>query len=163
MARITAHSPTGRLRRYLAVLAAAIVAFSVAAAAGHAPAAHAAARSTNVTLVNQTGCDLNLTGQHLSHGRWSIDPPSFIAYGGQATWRSRSAGIATGTEGRVTYRTSDCDIRDLKQKDVRLHWNNPFVGGNSYDYNGTDPAFRAPHSGGSGNDANVTFFVQPNI
>jgi hypothetical protein len=159
---IAAHSTSRLLRRPLVALAAAIVVFSLAAAS-NVTAAHAAARSTNVTLVNQTGCDLNRTAWHLSHGKWSIAPPSLIGPGEQVTWRSRSSGIATGTEGRVTYRTSDCENPDLKRKDIRIHWNNPFVGGNSYDYNGTDPAFRVPHTGGSGNQANVTFFAQLNV
>jgi hypothetical protein len=160
--RKAAHATDAMLRTCLITLAAAIAVFSIIAATGSVSAADAAARSTNVTLVNQTGCDLNRTSEHLIHGAYSIVPPTLIRIGEQGIWRSRSKGIATGTEGRVTYRTSDCENRNLKQKDIRMHWDNPFIGANSYDDNGTDPAFRVDHEGGSGNDANVTFFARRN-
>jgi polyglycine hydrolase-like protein len=71
----------------------------------------------------------------------------------------------TGTEGHVTYQIEDIDGKRLGE--LRLHWDNPFVGSNSYDES-VDPAaanasdfngFSVLHLGGDGNDAQVRFVL----
>ncbi len=151
------------LRRHLIGLAVGIAVFSLAAGVANVSVAQASARSTDVTLVNQTGCELRRADYGLQHGEWwdfpNHIPPDYILPGQQATWVSESNGIATGTEGWVRFSTSECDLR---HKNVVVHWSNPYIGANSYDYDGTDPAFRVPHTGGGGNNALVTFFAELN-
>jgi hypothetical protein len=82
-----------------------------------------AARSTHVTLKNRTRRNLTKTADNLDHGIWTDRPPVII--GDRGEWESESDGILTGTEGRATYSIDGGG-------EVRLHWNNPFVGSNSY-------------------------------
>lgn len=158
--RIAGHAMDGLCHRFLITVGAAIAAFSLIAAGSGVAAAHAAARSTDVTLVNSTGCDLTRTGYSLDHGQWSTQPPILISYGGVAQWRSESAGFMTGTEGHAMFWTTDCDNRADKQKSVDVHWNNPFYGSNSYDGNGTELPFWVHYDGGGGNNASVTFYAE---
>ena len=64
------------------------------------------ARSTRVTLRNRTPFTLTLTNSGLDHGQWTDggwNPPASIAPEATLGWQSESEGIATGTEGSVTY------------------------------------------------------------
>lgn len=89
-----------------------------------------AARSTHVTLENKAGrFNLRLKNAGLDDGVWKIQPPQII--GDRGEWESESDGFLTGTEGRVAYALEDVDGNHLG--DLALHWNNPFVGSNSYD------------------------------
>jgi hypothetical protein len=63
----------------------------------------------------------------LDHGEWTDQPPELI--GNRAEWESESDGVATGTEGRVTYQIETIDGERLGE--ARLHLDNPFVGSNS--------------------------------
>src|SRR5262249_28859804 len=78
--------------------------------------------------------------------------PGSVAVGQTVTWESESNGFATGTEGRAIYR-----LQGTPQGTpwtFTLHWDNPFIGSNSYDE--TAPAgFSASHEGGSGDNAEV--------
>ncbi|GLW73501.1 hypothetical protein Kpho02_58000 [Kitasatospora phosalacinea] len=117
-----------------------------------------AARSTVVKLNNWTGCTLTREGWSLAHGIWSLEPPVRIADQQQGFWASESNGFATGTEGTVRFFSENCANPVLNGRIVQLHWNNPYVGSNSYDSNGTDLKFYVPKpSGGSGNNAVVEF------
>src|SRR3712207_44308 len=120
-----------------------------------------AARSTHVTLENELP-ELNLrrTSDELEHGEWKDRPPQLV--GNRADWESESNGFATGTEGRVTYQIEDVDGKRIGE--LRLHWNNPFVGSNEYHESvspaaasPTDDGFSVVHLGGDGNNASVTF------
>lgn len=150
------------LRRQLVGLAAGIVVFTLAAGASNVSAAQASARSTDVQFLNQTGCDLNRIDYGLAHGEWWAYPPESMDSYTKATWVSESNGFLTGTEGYVKFKTSDCHNPNNKRKIVQVHWANPYIGANSYDYDGTDPAFLVPHTGGGGNNALVTFYAKPN-
>jgi hypothetical protein len=120
-----------------------------------------AARSTHVTLTNESGNNLLLQTDSLEHGEWTTRPPKVI--GNRGEWASESNGFATGTEGHVRYNMVDLD--DSKIGEVALHWDNPFVGSNSYDESVSPAAdelgdgFTVIHLDGSGNDANVEFQV----
>ena len=64
-----------------------------------------AARSTAISLHNETGFDLIKPEIDLPHGQW-IDPwqpPSRIAAQSVGEFRSESDGFITGTEGSVRY------------------------------------------------------------
>jgi hypothetical protein len=120
-----------------------------------------AARSTEVFLANLTRCDLLLVTARLDHGEWTRRPPGLIFLGDEGKWESESNGIATGTEGEADYFTQSCRNASFNNKRIHLHWNNPFIGSNSYDTAGTDPAFGTHIVGGSGNHAGVSFTFKP--
>jgi hypothetical protein len=119
-----------------------------------------AARSTWVALDNFTGCEMVHVGDHLDHGEWTATPPSNIPDRYRGQWGSESNGFLTGTEGDATYQLHDCDNRALKGQWVKVHWDNPYIGSNSYNWSGTSSALRVSYSGGSGNNATVAFTVR---
>ncbi|MFE7528236.1 aegerolysin family protein [Kitasatospora sp. NPDC057542] len=143
--------------------------FATAAPAGAATAdrqsaaaqALSAARSTQVSVVNWTGCELRLQNAWLDHGIWSdgLAPVAVMSDGTTGRWQSESNGFMTGTEGHVIYDAENCGNPGLNGKRVQLHWNNPYVGSNSYDSAGSDPMFRFAQSGGSGNNAAVYWTI----
>ena len=120
-----------------------------------------AARSTHVTLENLAGrFNLRRMAHTLDHGTWATRPPRLL--GTRAEWMSESNGLATGTEGRVTYQIEDDTGAPVGS--LQLHWNNPFAGSNSYDESVTPkatsavtPGFSIVHQGGGGNNAHVKF------
>ncbi|MBZ4320518.1 hypothetical protein [Streptomyces huiliensis] len=114
-----------------------------------------AARSTQVKFHNGTGCTLTRADHGLSHGIWSQEPPAVVYNTNDAEWRSESNGFMTGTEGSVKFTTSDCEEGWRSGRVIRFHWNNPYVGGNGYDTDGTDGSFRNVIEGGGGNNAVV--------
>ncbi|MEU7133563.1 hypothetical protein [Streptomyces sp. NPDC046261] len=116
-----------------------------------------AARSTKVKFHNGTGCQLTRQSYGLNHGIWSQgNEPSATVYNTHDDdWQSESNGFMTGTEGYVTYTTSNCEEDWRNGRTIRFHWNNPYVGSNGYDTNGTDNAFRNVIEGGGGNNALV--------
>ncbi|WP_030391740.1 aegerolysin family protein [Kitasatospora purpeofusca] len=116
-----------------------------------------AARSTQVSLVNWSSCELRLQNAWLDHGVWSdgLAPEPVIPDGVAKHWQSESNGFLTGTEGHVIYDAFNCKVSVLNGKRVQLHWNNPYAGSNSYDNFGSDPNFRFGRNGGDGNNASV--------
>ncbi|KAA6223842.1 hypothetical protein CP973_19665 [Streptomyces albofaciens JCM 4342] len=152
----------GRFARRVATVGAAALLAGVTGGAGVAaaqPAGHQAAsvakpqRSTHVTLNNQTGANWTRTWATLQHGEWQANsyPAESIGAYSSASWQSQSDGFATGTEGEAVYATG--------YGEVRVKWNNPYVGSNSYSC--TAPGGHScVWSGGSGNNASVTFTVR---
>jgi hypothetical protein len=121
-----------------------------------------AARSTQVKLTNQAGrFNLIKTSQSLEHGEFTTEPPAII--GNEGDWRSESDGFATGTEGHVHYRIETDEGEPIGT--LNLHWDNPFIGSNSYDQSVSPQAtdggdgFSVGHLGGDGNDASVEFLL----
>ncbi|MFD3662791.1 GDSL-type esterase/lipase family protein [Streptomyces sp. NPDC058659] len=120
-----------------------------------------AARSIGVSFVNLTGCDLTLEWHALPHGIWTATPPDLISREQGAAWGSESSGLATGTEGNIRYVTRNCLETSDNNRQVQLHWNNPFIGSNSYDENGSDfSTFRIDRQGGVGNNTTVIWTVR---
>jgi hypothetical protein len=135
-----------------------------------------AARSVVVKLINNTGCTLVVRQAWVFRGDWI--PGGELAYwGGEEidykpypntlTFGSESNGFMTGTEGNAYFGFNYCSpyvgdygnwINPLPAV-LKLHWLNPYVGSNSYDSIGSDPLFKVYRSGGSGNNATVTFTV----
>ncbi|MFJ8476394.1 aegerolysin family protein [Kitasatospora sp. NPDC094011] len=121
-----------------------------------------AARSTGVSFHNRTGCDLTLDqlSLQLPHGVWTAAPPKLIGRDQGAGWGSESSGLLSGTEGRVRYVTQNCLTGSDDNRQVQLHWDNPYAGSNSYDESGSDySTFRIDRAGGSGNNTVVTWTV----
>ncbi|MBI6548518.1 aegerolysin family protein [Xenorhabdus lircayensis] len=113
-----------------------------------------AARSTFISLKNSTDGILILDSSSLKHGIWSINPPKKILTGGLVTFMSESSGFMTGTEGTAVYKASD-------GAKITIHWNNPYLGSNSYNIK-TDKSdsYLTGYSGGNGDNTEikVTFF-----
>ncbi|MET8544740.1 aegerolysin family protein [Kitasatospora sp. NPDC004799] len=128
------------------------------AAPAGAQAALSAARSTTIRLHNGTGCTLYRTDYSLSHGIWTQgqEPPQWLGNTGEAVFQSESNGFMTGTEGTVTFTAQGCEDGWRNNATVRLHWNNPYAGSNSYDDDGTTRnIFRTTREGGGGDNAYV--------
>ncbi|SCZ29366.1 aegerolysin family protein [Afifella marina] len=123
-----------------------------------------AARSTLVQFQNGTNAFLTRQSWNLAHGIWTEDmlPPEQIGAGSAAqpltvSWESESDGFMTGTEGSVTYLLQD------GQTTLYVYWDNPFVGSNGYDIKLDGPLssdYSVDHSGGSGDNATVTFSLK---
>ena len=105
-------------------------------------------------MVNDTAFGLSLTGSDLSHGEWSsgAEPPGTVAPNSTVSWQSESDGIATGTEG-----TADFDVVSTGAS-LHFHWDNPFVGSNSYDEK-APVGLTLERSGGGGDNATVTWVL----
>ncbi|MFF4590873.1 Crystal protein ET79 [Streptomyces sp. NPDC001388] len=119
----------------------------------HSPATVQAARSTYVTLNNNTGGLLGRSYDRLDGGIWTDNrlPPGNIPPGRSGSWQSESDGFMTGTEGEVQYLLAGAGY-------VTVHWNNPYVGSNSYSC--TVPAhYTCSRTGGGGDNATVAFTV----
>lgn len=151
----------GRTARHLATVGAALILAGAAAApanalaeAGQQPAdvGIQAARSTRVTVVNKTTVTWTRVDATLTHGTWASEPPQTLAAKATGSWQSESNGFLTGTEGWAVYGT------EVGQ--VEIYWNNPFSGSNNYKCR-TPPSsgYSCRVSGGSGNNASVTFEV----
>ena len=111
-----------------------------------------AARSVSVSFTNKSDVVLVTGGTSLLHGVWTTEPPARIEAGQTVAWESESSGVATGTEGTAYY-----DVEGLGIGSRSLfHWDNPFVGSNSYS-EAFPETFKASHSGGGGDNANVTW------
>ncbi|MFJ9446643.1 aegerolysin family protein [Kitasatospora sp. NPDC101235] len=157
------------VRSALAAAGVAAALFATAAPAGAATSEQqptqeqtqllSAARSTQVSVVNWTGCELRLQNTWLDHGIWTSAPDAIIRDGNTGRWQSESNGFMTGTEGHVIYDAQNCGNPGLNGKRVQLHWNNPYVGSNGYDSAGSDPMYRFAQSGGSGNNAAVYWTI----
>jgi hypothetical protein len=136
------------------------------------PSAHAAplasaARSVSVTFRNQTKYTLHNRTYQVMSGIWTpnLYPPEYIAPGQEVYWRTESNGFMTGTSGMVFY---DIYWGGNYDKYFTIQWNDPYVGSNSYKLGGSAlgtgwwQGFHIVQSGGSGNNAQVTFTLLPN-
>lgn len=115
-----------------------------------------AARSTRITLRNQTTATLRRVDDSVESGEWTDPwtPPAEIKAGSNASWQSESDGIKTGTEGRARYRI------DGGPHEISFHWSNPYVGTNFYEQGVSGP-FGLYFSGGKGNNTEVVYSLIP--
>ena len=132
------------------------------------PSAHAApmataARSVSVTFRNQTNYTLHNRTYQVMSGIWTLHPPEYISPGQEVYWRTESNGFMTGTSGMVFY---DIYWGGNYDKYFTIAWYDPYVGSNTYKIGGTAlgafGGFHIVRSGGSGNNAQVTFTLLPN-
>ncbi|GIZ48097.1 hypothetical protein CKM354_001117000 [Cercospora kikuchii] len=118
------------------------------------------ARSVGVILRNLTGRTIYLKHSALQHGFWTqASPlPSSIPGDAAAGWMSESQGFMTGTEGDVHF-SFDSPGNDAA---IFLHWNNPFVGSNSYSASVGDGAYKIVYENGDGDNANIIYTLSKN-
>lgn len=95
-----------------------------------------AQRSVSSTLKNEGKHDLVLERAELDHGIWSAlgQPPLRIPQGAEVRWGSESNGFMTGTEGSAIYSVGTTGAR------LRVYWDNPFVGDNTFTQELAPPA-----------------------
>ena len=127
-------------------------------------------RSVEAQIRNETGQPFNCGAAVLDSGVWGSMPAAQIVTGSKATFRTESnlASInknqtryaSGGPEGSVTYAIGTTGYS------VKISWDNPIVGSNSYGCSflrDDKPVKNAPYScsrsGGSGNDSTPTFTV----
>lgn len=153
-------------RKTAAALAAAalgtlLMTTTASASAAPASATSSPARSVFVEVNNWTGCRMDFVTATLTHGTWTDGdlPPGEITNSVWGVWASESNGFATGTEGFATYQLHACTNPANVGKWVKFHWNNPYVGSNTYDNVGTSSGVSIIRTGGSGNNAVVQFRV----
>ncbi|KAF5633181.1 crystal et79 [Fusarium sp. NRRL 25303] len=108
------------------------------------------ARSTQINIENHTSQDLHGGSGNLQHGIWAVNVPDTIAKGQSASMRAESDGVMSGDEGWVHYKSA--------AGDMTFHFDNPFVGDNSYDTSGPNH-FSFSKSGGEGNNCIVTWTI----
>jgi hypothetical protein len=113
-----------------------------------------ASRSVNVNFVNHSDVALIRGSGNLSHGIWTTQPPLRIEAAATVGWESESNGVATGTEGEVTYNIETGPGQTAGS--AHFHWDNPFAGSNSYD-DSTPVGYKADRSGGDGDNATVNW------
>ncbi len=117
-----------------------------------------ASRSVFVNFENKSDLALVESSHSLSHGIWTNEPPLRIEAGSKVTWESESSGFATGTEGEVNYNIETGPGQTGGS--VHLHWDNPFVGSNSYDESAPSGyKFDPPPSGGDGDNATKNWTI----
>jgi hypothetical protein len=130
----------------VAVLAATIFGSSINVSA------KVAARSTHVIIKNDTDRNLTFVSGSVQHGIVTQNPPSIIAPSGIGELFAESNGVATGTEGTVTYQVTGVSGT------ASFHWDNPYVGSNSA--NGSaPPGFQVEQIGDTGNRTLVFFSI----
>lgn len=119
------------------------------------------ARSVVCQLQNQTSVILMLLQDslQLEHGEWTVYPPQNIYPNQLVQWQSDSNGFMTGTEGRCTYQFIANTGSGPVIGNVKLHWDNPYVGSNSYSIEVTPPPYDGDYDGGGGDNSTVTFHV----
>ncbi|QWT21567.1 hypothetical protein KPL74_06060 [Bacillus sp. NP157] len=118
-----------------------------------------AARSVRCLFSNQTSSFLSYVSDHHDHGQFTDPwyPPASIAPGGMAEWRSESDGFMTGTEGTVRYSTAVIEGSSGHTEFLDVHWDNPFIGGNSANATATLDFSNAPSS-----VLKVAWFIEAN-
>ena len=141
-----------------AVLAAGVVAVPMLTASS--ASASNAERTVVVYLSNLSGCTMTRAAASLSHGVWTITPAVQIANNTTSEWESESNGVLTGTEGTATYVLGNCANPAQNAKLAIFHWDNPYVGSNTYDTSGTTPGVNIVRKGGSGDNAIVNWLVR---
>ncbi|KAG5797185.1 hypothetical protein H9Q69_003794 [Fusarium xylarioides] len=112
------------------------------------------ARATNITIVNHTSQDFHSGSVNLQHGMLNRDVPDTIPKGQSADLGAEADGIMSGDEGWVHYKTAAGDLK--------FHFDNPFIGDNSYDTTGPD-SFSISSSGRDGNECYITWTVTEKV
>ena len=113
-----------------------------------------AARSVFVNFSNKADLALVRSGDSLSHGIWTNRPPDRIEAGSTVSWESESSGVLTGTEGEVNYNVETGPGQTGGS--THFHWDNPYVGSNSFDESGPS-GYKLDRTGGDGDNATVNW------
>jgi len=83
-------------------------------------------RSVTCIVVNKTSCALRLSSSEHLHGSPDTPIPEMIPAGGSGRWTSSTAGVFTGTEGRVVFEIEGAEAT------FEVYWDNPFIGTNAF-------------------------------
>lgn len=108
------------------------------------------ARSTTITIDNQSNTSFSCGDAILDSGEWANYPPDTLAAGTSSQWRTQSAGVMTGTSGSASFISSTST--------VTVVWSNPFLGSNSSTCS-TTTGLTCVVAGGSGDDATMTVTI----
>jgi hypothetical protein len=114
-----------------------------------------AARSTRVKVINFTEQTFRTVDEELLHGIWTIHVPRRIDPQDTVEWASESQGLLTGTEGSGKLKPDD------GSGIITLHWNNPYIGSNSYSHSAPE-GYQVSFRGGAGDNAEVVFQIRRN-
>lgn len=115
---------------------------------------YASVRVTEILIENRTDKPLLGSDVTTSHGKITTKPPTTILPGQTGRLVSESDGVATGNEGSVRYTLEGVPGT------ASFHWDNPFVGSNSFD-SSAPSGFVTDHTVGHANHTVVFFFVRP--
>lgn len=110
-----------------------------------------AARAVEVVLENRTSLPLTYSRGGASHGVWKTQVPGSIAANSFGSFETESNGFMTGTQAFIEYRFAGGI--------VRLDWDDPFSGTNSYSAN-APPGYVVDRVGGPGNRTTVFFHLR---
>jgi hypothetical protein len=118
-----------------------------------------ASRTVDFWVQNQTSKSFLLIKSHLNHGVWDgTAPPVRIGPREWVCWRSKSSGVATGTQGWATYFIEGKNMNDVAFR-WTLTWNNPWWGDNTFECR--QPAAHSCHGWpGSGGGSHPTPIFQ---
>lgn len=83
-------------------------------------------RSVTCIVVNSSSCGLKLSSQEHLHGSADTPVPESIPAGGTGQWTASTAGLFTGTEGRVVFEIEGAEAT------FEVYWDNPFIGDNEF-------------------------------
>ncbi|AUG75042.1 hypothetical protein CFP65_0056 [Kitasatospora sp. MMS16-BH015] len=131
------------------------------AAVAHPASSGLAARTTQVWIDNWTQCEMDLDTDDVSDGRFTsfMEPDSVIVNSTWSDFQSESDALLHGTEGTVSYHLTKCANPANNYKSFWLHWDNPYVGANSYSTKYTSAGLHLTQTGGSGDNAVVYFKI----
>jgi hypothetical protein len=110
-------------------------------------------RRIAASLVNKTQQTLTWVDSGVDHGTRDGHAPDTIAPGGAGTWSLKSDGFKTGCEGWMKWRVGDGGPI------VKLDYNNPYAGANSYSCSVDSAKYKVEREGGTGDHATVRFIV----
>jgi hypothetical protein len=116
-------------------------------------AALADARTTEVVIENSTDKLLIRDSITIDHGEITTPPSNTIPPGTTGRLMTASHGVATGNEGTVRYKLQG--VPGV----VSFHWDNPFIGANSFD-SSAPVGYKTDHTVGHANHTVVFFFVR---
>jgi hypothetical protein len=115
----------------------------------------AALRYVETILVNNTNQVLTFVEGEFE-GAAVDEPPSGISAMSYGRWQSKNGKALQGTGGHMTYGFAGGN-------QVKVTWDNPFIGANSYDFTLSGPTaanFTVDRVGGGGNQADVFFILR---
>ncbi|KAF5980216.1 crystal et79 [Fusarium coicis] len=110
-------------------------------------------RKIAVSLVNNTQQTLTWVDSGVDHGTRDDHAPDTIGPRDTGKWSLKSAGFQTGCEGWMLWRIGG------NGPIVRLDYDNPYVGSNSYSCSVDSANYTVEREGGSGDHATVRFIV----
>jgi Ca2+-binding RTX toxin-like protein len=111
------------------------------------------ARAVEVVLANRSPVALSFLDGTAS-GEWVTGVPGTIASATYAAWETQNKKALHGTEGHIDYAVPGGAGLDL-------HWDDPFIGSNSYDAT-PPPGFAVDIIGGEHNHATVFYHLRSN-